>query len=248
MKPYLIFIILVLAAGTAYGMVGGPLFSVGSHMTAMTVEAAKVHMEVSSPGSSDGEEAAASNRLMLTARYGLTPGLDVSACLGTADLTFGELSSGYSDFTSNWSFAWGGAVRAGLPAQPSRFQLVAAVNYVGYQPHGQTTNGLKNIDSQYLWHEVVPTAAVGYRFGPVLPYIGASKPYLFGRRDVTVALRGQEFPTAGGTSTYTDSEQPLRGILGLEWRLPQGYAIGAEAAATTKGVWTLAVSIAQVLR
>jgi hypothetical protein len=94
----------------------------------------------------------------------------------------------------------------------------------------------------------VPTAAVGYRFGPVLPYIGASKPYLFGRRDVTVALRGQEFPTAGGTSTYTDSEQPLRGILGLEWRLPQGYAIGAEAAATTKGVWTLAVSIAQVLR
>lgn len=126
--------------------------------------------------------------------------------------------------------------------------MIVVVNYLGFQPRGDISNGTKSISSKYLWHEVSPALAFGVRFGPIVPYIGAGKSFLFGKRDLSVTLRGQEFPSAGGVSTYSDAEQPVRGLLGVEWRLPEGYSITAETAATSDGMWTMTVGLAQVLR
>lgn len=248
MKRVLIPIALMLACRAALGMAGGPLFCVGQQMTSMTVEAVRANLNVSSPGGGDDRETAISERVFLTARYGLAPCLDLAGSVGTANLNFSDLSSGYGDFTASWSLAWGASLRAGVPLYAGRYQLMAAVNYLGFQPKGDISNGTKSISSKYLWHEVSPSLAAGIRFGPVVPYIGATKPFLFGRRNVIVTLNGQEFPTAGGASTYTDSEQPLRGLLGVEWRLPEGYSLTAEAAANMDGVWTMSLGLAQVLR
>ena len=248
MKRVLIPIAWMLVCRAAAGMAGGPLFCVGQQMTSMTVEAVRTNLDVQSPGGGDDRESAVSERLFLTARYGLAPCLDMAASVGTANLNFSDLPAGYGDFSASWSLAWGASLRAGMPLQAGRYQLMAAVNYLGFQPKGEISNGTKSISSQYLWHEVSPTLAAGMRLGPLVPYVGATKPFLFGRRDVTVALNSQEFPAAGGTSNYTDSEQPLRGLLGVEWRLPEGYSLTAEAAATTGGVWTMSIGLAQVLR
>ena len=247
MKRILIPVAVVLTSQLAFGMVGGPLFCVGQQMTSMTVEASKVNLDVSAPSSGDRENAI-SERVFLTARYGLAQCLDLSGSVGTANLNFNGLSGGYNDFDAAWSLAWGASLRAGVPFHPRRFQLIAAVNYLGFQPKGDIDNGTKNISSKYLWHEVSPALALGMRFGPIIPYVGVSKPFLFGRRDISVTLRGQEFPSAGGSSNYSDSEQPLRGLLGVEWRLPEGYSITAETATTSDGLWTMTVGLAQVLR
>jgi hypothetical protein len=248
MKHVLIIAVLVFAAGAAFGMAGGPIFCVGQQMTAMTVEATKVNVELSTANPGGGNAKVMSDRMTLTARYGVAQCLDLSGSLGAADLTFSNLSSGYSNYDANWSFAWGAGIRGGLPVDASRFQVIGAVNYLGFQPTGSTGNGSRNISSKYLWHEVTALASVGMRAGPMVPYIGACKPYLFGRRQDNVSFNGRTFSSAGGKSDYSDGSQSLRGLAGLEWKLPEGYSIAAEVQTTPKGVWTLSIGVAQVLK
>lgn len=120
MKRILISVAVVLTGQLAFGMVGGPLFCVGQQMTSMTVEASKVNLDVSAP-SGDEREDAVSDRVLLTARYGLAPCLDISGSVGTANLNFNGLSGGYNDFDASWSLAWGASLRAGAPIHPRRF-------------------------------------------------------------------------------------------------------------------------------
>jgi len=247
MKTILIAASLILLSSTAFAMLGGPIFCVGSQMTAMTVEADKVTLQTVSPSGS-GSQSAWSDRMLLTARYGVLPNLDISGSLGASDLGFDKLYGGYSDFRSSWSLAWGAGMRAGFPLGSPHFQAIAALQYSGFQPKGSSTNGVQTISSKYVWHEVTPAAAVGGRFGPVTPYVGAAKPFLFGTRSVDVAMHGRSFPVAGGQGSYTDGQQEIRGILGIEWKLPEGYSLTAEGTSTSSGIWTLGVAFAQVLK
>lgn len=248
MKRVIIPITMLLLGHTAFGMTGGPLFCVGHQVTSMTVEANRTNLQISSPNGDGDDESALSERVFLTARYGIARFVDLSASVGTANLGFTELAGGYTDFNASWSMAWGASVRAGFPIQPRSYQVVAMANYVGFQPKGGISNGMKDIDNKYLWHEIQPAVVLGVKVGPVVPYWGASKPFLFGKRDVKVEMRGEEFPSAGGSSNYSDAEQPVRGIFGVEWKLPEGYSITAEATSTTDGIWSMSVGLAQVLR
>lgn len=229
-------------------MAGGPVFCVGNGMTGMTVSASQFNAELTSARAADGLESMTSNRLMLTARYGLADNLDIGASLGTADLAWGGLPSGYTSASGQWGFAWGAGARIGFPVEPELFQFVLAADYFGYQPKAETSTGFKTISTQYLWHEAAPSALLGFRLGNWIPYGGVTKPYLFGQRDIRVSLRGVNYPDLGGTMNYTDGEQPLRGFAGLEWRLPQGYSITAEAAANMENVWTMSIGLAQVMK
>jgi hypothetical protein len=248
MKRVLVPIALTILGHATFGMAGGPMFCVPQRMTSMTVELLRSNVEVASPGFATESERAVSQRVLLTGRYGIAPYCDIAASLGTADLSFSNLPAGYTDFSASWSLGWGASLRGGLPLRGGRGQVVAAVHYFGFEPKGEIHNGIKSIDSKYVWHELSPVVTAGWQVGPVVPYLGVSKPFLFGRRDVKVVLNGQEYRAAGGASNYTDSEQPVRGLLGVEWRLPEGYSLTAEAAATSKGVWTMGIGMAQVLR
>jgi len=248
MRHIAIAAVLILVGGAALAMNGGPVFCVGPQMTSMTVEVSQANLQLPSDRAGDGWETAVSQRGFLVARYGLSPGCDFAARVGSANLSFSDLPSGYSDVTGSWAFAWGASARLGFPLKPDRYQVIAAVDYVGFQPTTSTTLGQKTIESEYLWNEVSPSLTAGYRFGWLLPYVGVMKPYLFGRRDVKVTLQGQELTSAGGASDYSDGEQPLRGLLGFEWRLPDGYSFGAEVAGDTEGMWTLSIGLAQVLK
>jgi hypothetical protein len=247
MKTILIAATLLLIATTAFSMVGGPIFPIGTQMTAMTVEASRVTLKTVSPSGS-GSQAGTSDRMFLAARYGILPNVDVSAELGTSNLGFAKLYGGYSDFKANWSFAWGAGIRAGFPLGSPRYQAIGVLQYTGFQPKGSSTNGLQSVSSKYLWHEVTPSVAVGGRFGPLVPYLGVSKPYLFGSRSMIVSMHGREFPAAGGQTVYSDGQQPLRGVIGLEWKLPEGYSLTAEGTTTPGGVWTVSCGVAQVLK
>ncbi|HEY3296252.1 MAG TPA: hypothetical protein VGL38_12560 [bacterium] len=247
MKTVFIAATLILCACTAWGMVGGPIFPVGSQMTAMTVEASKVTLKTVSPSGSGSQEGT-SDRMFLSARYGVLSNVDLSAMLGTSNLGFNNLYGGYSDFRSNWSFAWGAGARAGFPLGSPRYQAICGLQYTGFQPKGSSSNGIQTVSSKYIWHEVAPSVAVGARVGPLVPYLGVAKPFFFGRRDVMVAMHGRAFPAAGGQTSYADGQQPVRGILGLEWKLPDGYSLTAEGMTTPAGIWTLSLGVAQVLK
>jgi hypothetical protein len=248
MKTCLFLVLLGLAGTAAYGMVGCPLLPVGSQMKAMSVEATHTALELSSGGVGGTHEVAVSNRIGLTARFGVLPLLDLAATIGTADLRFSDLARGFSDYSADWSVAWGAGARAEVPIPAANWHIVGALNYAGFQPSGRTSNGLKTVESKYLWHEVTPTAAVGYSVGAVLPYLALSKPFLFGRHETTVSLTDIGLSQPSTTVNYSDSKQPLRGTLGVEWKLPEGYSVGAEAATSSDGHWTLSVGLAQVMK
>jgi outer membrane receptor for ferric coprogen and ferric-rhodotorulic acid len=59
---------------------------------------------------------------------------------------------------------------------------------------------------------------------------------------------GQPVASATGKDSYTDGEQELRGLMGLEWQMPDGYSIAGEASTTSSGTWTLSIGLAQALR
>ena len=245
-RSLLLITALLVGLSAAFAMSGAPVFCIGEKMTGMTVEGTQTAMKLNGE---DGEsDSFTSQRLMLTAHYGLMPNMDCAIQLGASNLSFGELSSGYSEFSADWAFAWGGGVRFGYPDVATPFQVLAAVNYFGFQPQGQTSNGTKNISTNYLWHEVTPVLTAGYAVGAVVPYVGISKPYLFGNKDVNVSFNGQEFPAAGGKTNYSDGEQAIRGLFGLEWRWPDGYSLSAEAAASGDRLWTVSIGIAQLLK
>jgi hypothetical protein len=247
MSKYLVITFVLLMAAASWAMTGGPLYTVSPQASSMAIEATRTQWKITSP-SSDEKVTALSERLGLTARYGLLPGVDMSATLGTATLNFNQLAGGYSDFRAPWSLAWGASLRAGYPFVPKTYQILAAVDYWGFQPKGSTSNGVKNISSKYLWNEITPSVIVGVRLASLMPYAGFMKPILLGRREVTVDFQGSPFPAAGGNDTYRDGQQPLRGLVGLEWRLPQGYSIGAEAATTSGGDWTVTINVAQMIK
>jgi hypothetical protein len=229
-------------------MGGAPIFIIGQKMTGITVEGTHAVMELNSASSTVANDKFSSNRVMLTARYGVLPNVDISGQLGTASLNFKDLPAGYSAYDANWTLAWGADARVGFPTKAQPYQVVAAIKYFGFRPHGTTSNGQKSIESKYLWHEISPTLTAGYAIGQVVPYVGVMKPYLFGQKDVDVTFNGQQFAAAGGKSSYSDGEQSVRGLLGVEWRGPEGYAFTAEAAAASNGIWTVSLGVSQVLK
>ena len=168
--------------------------------------------------------------------------------LGTSNLGFNNLYGGYSDYKASWSFAWGAGLKGGIPLGSPNYRLIAAVQYTGFEPKGSSSNGIETISSRYIWHEVAPAVALGAKFGPLIPYAGAAKPYLFGHREIGVSMHGREFPAAGGQTNYSDGQQAVRGILGVDWRLPEGYSLTAEGTTTVGGIWTLSVGVAQTLK
>ncbi|MBU0507332.1 hypothetical protein KKH27_00655 [bacterium] len=248
MKRFLFLAAILVTVQVAAAMTGGPMFCVGQRMTSMTVEASRVNWQILSPRTQDGRESVVSERVGLTARYGLAPFLDVGATLGAATMSFSDLPRGYSSISESWRFAWGAGLRLGIPAVAHRFQFLALVNYTGFQPEATTKRGGKEITSKYLWHEITPVAAVGVRLGPIVPYVGVGKPYLIGKRDVTVTMNGVPVPSASGSEDYVDGDQLVRPVVGLEWKLPDGYSLAVEADGNSEGYWTLSVGLAQVLR
>jgi hypothetical protein len=247
MYKYVVITVLLLTTAAAWAMTGGPLFTVAPQASSMAIEATRTQLKITSPSSNE-DVTALSERLGLTARYGLLPGVDMSATLGTATLNFNQLAGGYSDFHAPWSIAWGASLRAGYPSVPKTYQIMAAVDYWGFQPKGSTSNGVKDINSKYLWNEMTPSIVAGVRLASLMPYVGVTKPFLLGRREVSVDFQGAPFPAASGNDTYRDGKQPLRGLAGLEWRLPQGYSVGAEAATTSGGDWTVTINVAQMIK
>jgi hypothetical protein len=252
MYKYLTLIALLAVTSTsmAIGMVGGPVFCIGERQTSMTVEVSKINMEVPiSDASSNGlKEDMTSQRLFLTGRYGLASWLDVDVRLGTADLRFNDSPQGYTNYVADLSFAWGAGLRLGIPFDNSPYKFTLGASYTGYKPTGNSTKGLKTVSTNYLWQEVSPSVTFGYQLGKFVPYVGATKPFLFGKRDVKVVFNGQEFPTAGGKENYSDGKQAIRGLAGLEWKLPDGYSATAEVAGTTDGLWMFFIGFAQVIK
>lgn len=248
MKKYIISLALILFfTANAFGMVGGPTFVVPMKMTSMSVCGSQFNSMLNgTDGTSD--QPLSSDRISLQCRYGLLSQVDVGAEIGTANLNVSELGAGYSDFSSEWDVSWGASARAGLPGGSQKFQLTAGIGYFGFKPSGSSANETKSISSNYMWHEVTPSMTAGYRLSSVIPYVGLSKPFLFGDKDTQVSFNGQEFPSAGGSSSYSDSKQSVRGVFGMEWKLPDGYSVTGEAATTSEGDWTMSIGLTQMMR
>lgn len=228
-------------------MVGGPLFTIGRQITCMTVEGTQAELEVPIAEGDSERNGMTSRRLFLIGRYGLDDMLDMDVKLGAADLKFDELGGGFSEYSSSPSLAWGVGLRAGFPTDQD-YQVVASLDYIGFHAEASTEKANKAISSKYLWQEVTPTLAFGYRINNVMPFVGVQKPYLFGTRDYSTSFNGQVVPSASGKDDYSDGEQDIRGLFGLEYRMPDGYSLAGEVSTTSEGAWTFSVGLAQALR
>lgn len=246
-SSFMILLGLLVFSLSASAMVGGPLFCVGNKITSMTVEAERVSYNVPMMSELSGIGGTQSKRLMLTGRYGLADFLDAQVKFGAADLDFDEFNNGFSPFASSPSLAWGAGLKAGFPFT-SRFQLNAGVSYIGFGAEGQVTRAGRAVSNKYLWQEVQPSVTIGYRISEVTPYIGATKAYLTGKRDFEVAYDGELLEAASGSESYSDGEQPISPLVGLEWHLPDGYSVTGEAASGENGNWSISLGLSQALR
>jgi hypothetical protein len=246
-KVFIALIVILLGASAGMAMVGGPVFTIGKQITSMTVAASQVEMAVPMTATGTERENMVSRRIFLIGRFGLENFADMDVKLGAADLTYNDLGQGFSEYSSSPALAWGTGLRAGFP-EDEAYQVTGSLSYLGYHADATSERGSKSINSKYLWQEVTPSITVGYKFGNLVPYAGVLKPFLFGTRDYTVSFNGQPVASATGKDSYTDGEQELRGLMGLEWHMPDGYSISGEASTTSSGTWTLSIGLAQALK
>ncbi|MFH1010865.1 MAG: hypothetical protein V1784_06500 [bacterium] len=234
-------------AGWAGGLVGRPAFCIGSHGTAMTLEFSTMRYAFETTGVQE-EGKAETQRGLLRATFGLAPGLDADLALGTANLSFPGGPEGYSTFRSDWALAWGGGCRFGYPFQGEPWQLQLSASYIGFRAEAETANMQKAIFSRYTWQEFTPALTAGYRFGQVTPYVGVMQTFLFGTRETTVEFLGVVRPSLGGKQSYADASGKAQGLLGVDWRLPDGYYVTARGCASGQGQWGFLLGLAQALK
>ncbi len=239
--------LLLVWSTNASAMVGGPLFCVGNKVTGMTVEAERAAFDVPMSSELAGSGGVQSQRLFLTGCYGLANFVDAQVKFGAADLNFDDFNNGFSPFSSNPSLAWGAGLKAGIPFT-EKFQVNAGVTYIGFGAEGEVTRSGRKVSNKYMWQEVQPFATIGYRVSEVTPYIGVCKNYLVGNRDFTVSYQGEELEAASGSESYSDGEQPISPLVGLEWHLPDGYSVTGEAASGENGNWSISIGLSQALR
>lgn len=238
------------SAGWAGGLVGRPAFCLGSDGVAMTVEFSNMCYAVQATGAPSEEQGdkVQTQRGLLRATFGVAPGLDVDLALGTANLSFPDSPADFSTFRSEWGFAWGGGLRAGYPFQDELWQLQLSMNYIGFRAEGETANSQKVLRSEYVWQELTPTLTVGYRFGQLTPFVGAMQAILFGVRETEVEFLGAVKPALGGKQNYTDGKQKPQGLMGVDWRFPDGYFLTAQISASGQGQWGFSLGLAQALK
>lgn len=227
-------------------MVGGPLFCVGKQVTSMTVEVERTTLQVPMDGLSSERGGTNSKRLFLTGRYGLQDFLDGQLKVGAADLGFDDFGNGYSSFASSPSLAWGAGLRAGV-AFAENFELNANLSYMGFTAEGEVSRADRTISNKYLWQEVIPAVTLGYRISDVTPYAGVGKVYLMGKRDFDVSYNGELLDLASGSESFSDGEQPISPLIGVEWHLPDGYSLTGEAS-SSEGDWNVTLGLSQALR
>ncbi|NUO18417.1 hypothetical protein HUU59_03105 [bacterium] len=234
-------------SGSVQAMVGGPTFCVGNQVTSMTVEAERSSFDVPMESEASGFGGTESQRLFLSGRYGLTDFLDGQLKFGVANLDFNEFNNGFSPFSSSPSLAWGAGLKAGFPIS-SPLQINLGISYLGFGAEGDVTRSGRTVSNKYLWQEVQPSLTVGYRISEVTPYVGATKVYLTGKRDYKVSYNGEFLEAASGSGSYSDGEQPISPLVGLEWHLPDGYSVTGEASSGENGNWNVSIGLSQALR
>ena len=74
------------------------------------------------------------------------------------------------------------------------------------------------------------------------------KQYLFGTREFKVSYLGEPLEAASGKETFSDGEQPINGVAGLEWSLPDGYSLSGEVVGGSEGNWSLSLGLSQAIR
>ncbi|MCB9391037.1 MAG: outer membrane beta-barrel protein [Calditrichaeota bacterium] len=212
----------------------------------MTVEVEQTKLKVPMADMVEGRGGTQSRRLFLTGRYGLQDFADAFVRLGAASLDFDEFGNGFSAFSSSPSFAWGAGMRVGF-AISEKLEVNANVSYLGFKAEGEVTRSGRKISNRYLWQEIAPAMTIGYRVSEVTPYVGVGKTYLTGQRDFDVSYNGEQLALASGSESYSDSEQPISPIVGLEWHLPDGYSLTGEATGAD-GDWSVSIGLSQALR
>ncbi len=242
-----IVMVALLIAAEAPAMVGGPLFCVGNRVTSMTVEAEQAKLRVPMGEHLDGRGGTSSKRLFLTGRYGLQDFMDGFVKIGAANLKFDDFGNGYSGFSSNPTLAWGAGLRIGF-AFTEQLELNANLAYTGFNAEGDVTRNGRTISNKYLWQEVSPALTIGYRVSEITPYIGVGQTFLMGQREYNVSYNGTALALASGSEKFSDSDQPISPIVGLEWHLPDGYSLTGEAAGGSEGDWSLSIGLSQALR
>jgi len=248
------FVLLLIAISApiawAGGLVGRPAFCVGSDVVAMTLEFSDMHYAVKAVSlqGADKKDKIETQRGLLRATFGITPGIDADIALGTANLSFPGGPEGYSTFRSDWSFAWGGGIRLGYPYGEEPWQLQLSASYIGFKAEGETASEQKTITNYYTWQEFSPTLTAGYRFGRLTPYVGLMRTILFGTRDTRVEFLGTERSGVGGKENYTDGKQKPQGLLGVDWHLPDNYYLTVQISASGSNEWGFSLGLAQALK
>jgi hypothetical protein len=237
-----IFLIAALAAASAFGqMAGNPLMVRGAG-----------ELTISAMGSLADHDEFLSKRLLLKSAWGVTSFMDVYGLAGIADLEMQR--SGIEPFEGEMAMAFGaGFTIAGRLFDDPAWEFWGGAQILRFPSSGSYRDFQQNLEflMEYDWREVQGYGGIAYRVGPMRLYAGGalwSLQRIEERPAVYVIDRDGErlFRTSDPhvESTY-QSGVWTGGILGLEFILPQRYAVVLECLAFNENNYQIRLGVCQ---
>jgi len=185
-----------------------------------------------------------SHRFFIKGTYGLSDYVDFSLKLGAANLRVPSKDASFNDFQGDTRFAYGGGVKI-EPIKMGRSGFLIVGQGVSFTSQGSIQNSRFRISNRYHWREYQAALAFTTQIKPVNLYVGLEKTWLDGKKDWTQYLISSHQSTAKGSDDFSDDQQSLRPVIGVDIQLPQGYALSLEAGGVGRDEITLMLGFSQ---
>ncbi len=186
----------------------------------------------------------ASHRFFIKGTYGLSDYADFFLKLGAANLKVPSKAAGFSDFQGDTRFAYGGGIKI-KPIKIGRSRFLLMGLGVAFTSQGSVQNNHFRINNKYDWREYQAALAFATQIKKVDLYLGLEKTWLDGKKDWTKYLISSNQSMAKSSNDFSDDQQSLRPVIGLDIQLPQGYALSLEAGGVGKNEITLMLGFSQ---
>ena len=186
-----------------------------------------------------GSEDAQSYRLLIKSAWGVAPWLDLYAMGGAADLSIDPGDPALSTLDDDFRLAYGLGLNTALDLPVGNgLQFWGGAHAIRYEPRGDFRETLligsdvytQKSAMKYDWREIKAFAGVALPVGPARFYLGGAAWWLLRKETQTVTRIGDgSVANLGTVEGEYRSGMWSGGVLGVELRLPDHFALAVEA-------------------
>lgn len=200
---------------------------------------------VDESGGTSGEKfETTSHRFFIKGNYGLSDFAGIFLKLGAANLKVPTKSPGFDDYNGDTHFAYGGGIKL-RPIKMGKSGFFLIGQAVAFTSEGSVQDNHFRINNKYEWREYQSALAFATQIKKVDLYLGLEKTWLDGKHSWTSYLLSSNEALAKDSQDFSDDQQSLRPVIGLDFQLPQNYSLSFEIGGIGKDEVTLMLGFSQ---